>query len=66
VLVKGDSQIALKWVDVEACNRFVKKAPKGTTEFLNAITQLREAVRGFHSIKTEWQPREKSVKTFGH
>lgn len=63
VIVRGDSQIALKWV-----NPLHKKEPKPTStkEFIEAIHQARHVASMFHSIKSEWRSREYSVQLFGH
>jgi ribonuclease HI len=60
-LARGDSQIALKWVKCGA-------VPKDKTSegFREAIELLREQVRRFHNVKTEWRRRTHSVALFGH
>lgn len=67
LLVVGDSQIALKWA--RGTNRKGKpcKIAKGTSEeFRNAIQSLRDVLRGFGEVETEWNPRANSVRVFGH
>ncbi len=62
----GDSQIALRWVDVGAGNVKVSKgAGSGTREFQKAISFLLRAAQGM-KITTKWQSRVYSVLTFGH
>ncbi len=64
--VVGDSQIALRWVDVGAGNvKASKGSGSGTREFQKAITFLLRATHGM-KIQTQWQPRLHSVATFGH
>lgn len=62
ILVRGDSQIALKWVHC-------KKNPKLKTSpmFRDAIQKLRKQVIQFpRGIYTEWRGRAHSVALFGH
>ncbi len=57
LLVVGDSQIALGWAG----------NPKKTTpEFKESVALLRECLDKFYRVETVWQPRLKSVATFGH
>lgn len=63
--IVGDSQITLsrarKMFDGQS------KLPKKTTaEFREALCKLDESLRPFMEISIEWQPRLKSVATFGH
>lgn len=66
LLIVGDSQIALKWADVAAGNRAATKIKKTSPEFQEAVTNLTECMAGMVSVETQWQPRLKSVATFGH
>ncbi len=64
--VIGDSQIALRWVDVAAGNvKASKGSGSGTREFQKAISLLLRAAPGLR-ITTEWQPRQHFVDTLGH
>jgi ribonuclease HI len=65
LLVVGDSQIALKWVNVATGQRKPTKIRKTSQGFQQAINFLLRAARGL-DINTQWQPREISVATFGH
>jgi ribonuclease HI len=65
LLVVGDSQIALKWVNVATGRRKPTKISKTSEGFQRAISFLLRAARGL-DINTQWQPREISVATFGH
>lgn len=60
VLCRGDSQIALKWID---CPKMPKKGSEG---FLGAILLLREEVAKFASVRGEWRRRTHSLALFGH
>lgn len=62
LFIVGDSQIALGW----AGNPKRKMSKKATPEFRESIALLQEVVSHFGRVYTEWQPRERSVKTFGH
>jgi ribonuclease HI len=61
VLVRGDSQIALKWVKCPLTPK--EKTSEG---FREAITLLRTEVTKFRGVKTEWRRRDYSVRLFGH
>lgn len=66
LIIRGDSQIALKWAN--GVDRFGSPArlTKGSSpEFKAAVTLLREALTGF-SVETVWHPRKMSVALFGH
>ncbi len=66
LLIVGDSQIALSWAN-RAHQRVMKCASKGSSEeMLSSISRLRELLPHFQSVTTQWQPRVKSVRTFGH
>lgn len=62
----GDSQIALRWAKKCLCSDALKLPKKTTPGFREAICKLRENITGFPIIFTYWQPRLKSVATFGH
>lgn len=63
----GDSQIALKWASGRTRNGKPAKLGKGgSEEYRNAIQTLRDALKGFPHVETQWQPRAKSVALFGH
>ncbi len=69
LLIKGDSQIALKWANLAAGNPVNGKHtphPKSSEEMLAAIYQLKFVLPKFQSVQTHWQPRQKSVEAFGH
>ncbi len=63
ILIRGDSQIALKWV---TCG----KQPKASHSegFRDAIERLRRVIQlnRWRSVSTEWRGRAHSVKLFGH
>lgn len=61
VLIRGDSQIALKWV--------LHRGPiKGTPspQFVEAVGMLQRTADKFTLLRTEWRGREHSVALFGH
>jgi hypothetical protein len=58
--------IALKWADVTAGNRNPTKLKHVSPEFREAIGELGVAMEGIENVETKWQPRLKSVQTFGH
>ena len=61
VLCRGDSRIALKWVNCK------KHPPEKTSpKFRDGIRDLRSIVSEFGCVRTEWRGREHSVKLFGH
>lgn len=63
LLIVGDSQIALGW----AGNTYRKMSKKATPEFRESVAALRKVLGQFgNAIETRWQPRLKSVATFGH
>lgn len=63
LLIIGDSQIALGW----AGNPDRKMSKKATPEFREAVSFLQKSLEPFSDkITTRWQPRIKSVATFGH
>lgn len=62
LFIIGDSQIALGW----ASNPSRKLSKKATELFQDATARLQMAMRGFKKIEVSWQPRLKSVATFGH
>lgn len=64
--VFGDSQVALKWVNVCAGNRKRTNMSKCSPAFIDAIDQLSAALFGVQLVATQWQPRRRSVETFGH
>lgn len=69
VAVYGDSQIALKWLSIATGGvpkRKKPKGPKGSELFIQAIERLQKAVAPFAEVTCHWQPRAKSVATFGH
>lgn len=66
LLIVGDSQVALKWANVAAGNRRATKIKKTSPEFREAIENLTECMTGMGCVKTQWQPRLKSVETFRH
>lgn len=69
LIIRGDSQVALKWADVAAGNQVKGKqtpTPNSSGEMIDAIESLKSSLPHFRSVKTEWQPREKSVSSLGH
>lgn len=62
----GDSQIALNWARKCFFNQPAKVSKKATPEFIDAICELRLYLTKFLAVHTHWQPRLKSVATFGH
>lgn len=61
VLIRSDSQIALKWV-----THLGVPSKKSSGFFAEAITLLRAEVARFASVRTEWRGRDHSVALFGH
>lgn len=61
VLIRSDSQIALKWV-----THLGVPSKKSSGRFTEAILLLRAEVARFGSVRTEWRGREHSVAMFGH
>lgn len=60
--IVGDSTVALGWA-----SRKPRKLKMGSTPvFREAAMRVRFALRDFKKITVEWQPRHKSVVTFGH
>lgn len=62
----GDSQIALKWANVFAGKRKATKLVKVSDAMRESLGELREAMTGVTVLETKWQPRLRSVATFGH
>lgn len=64
--IYGDSMIALNWAKRLFAGH--SKPPKGkiTGPFIEAVTALKYAVRGFENVHTQWRSRTFSVATFGH
>ena len=66
ILIRGDSQIALKWI-AQAFAKNPKKISKGSSpKFMEAIDETYEVCEGFTAIFTEWRGRAHSVTLFGH
>ncbi len=66
LLVRGDSQIALRWVDF-ASRSYPRKISKGSSpEFVAGIHSLFEILPTFKRVLTEWRPRIHSLRIFGH
>ncbi len=61
VLIRGDSKIALKWVNHRGP---IKGTP--SPQFVEAISLLRAIAIRFTNLKTEWRSRDVSVEIFGH
>lgn len=61
VLIRGDSQIALRWVHHHGK---IKRTP--SPEFVEAIGLLHKITAKFSDLRTEWRSREVSVAIFGH
>lgn len=68
LLIVGDSQITLNWVRRATGELKSKKGKKasGSPLFKESIRRLSDSLSAFGKIEAKWQPREKSVKTFGH
>lgn len=68
LIVVGDSQITLNWVRRTSGELKAKKnkKPSGSPLFRDSIKRLSDALHQFGKIEVRWQPRVKSVKTFGH
>lgn len=64
--VIGDSQIALKWVKNASENAPIKVSSKSSPAFGESINNLYSALIGFNKVVTEWNPRDKLFKIFGH
>lgn len=68
--VFGDSQIAIKWMNICCGNMLAKKQndknPHGSVEFVEAIQRLRNCARGFGRVEAAWLPRAHAVAAFGH
>lgn len=61
VLVRGDSQIALRWV-----NKTGLPKSTGSKNFLEAVANLHAITEKFQRVATEWRTRKVSVAIFGH
>lgn len=61
VMIRSDSQIALKWV-----SHLGVPSKKSSSMFKEAIGFLRTEVARFASVRTEWRGRDHSVALFGH
>lgn len=63
LLIVGDSRIALKWANPQFTR---EPSQKSSPLFIEAIGRLREELKGWTETSTQWQPRAKSVASFGH
>jgi ribonuclease HI len=63
LLVRGDSQIALKWLRPTLVT---KGNGKRSADFILACQEAATAVGRHISVKTQWRGREHSVTLFGH
>lgn len=60
--IVGDSTVALGWA-----SRKPRKIKMGSTPvFREAAMRTQFALKDFKSVTVQWQPRLKSVATFGH
>lgn len=77
LLIRGDSQIALKWagigagiLPVNSKGKTRRKAAKvseaASDEFRASIQEVAAFIHGFARVETEWRGREHSVRLFGH
>lgn len=70
VNVVGDSQIALKWLNIAAGKRTLKKkksyTPTGSPDFIASIQRLNIAVKPFADVSGTWLQRDHAVAAFGH
>ncbi len=64
--VVGDSRNALKWVALAGTGVRRYPSAKSTTMWKSAIACAYTLLPKFAGVTAEWQPRKKSVKTFGH
>lgn len=65
--IRGDSQIAMKWVRGTTRSGKPAKMSAGTSEeFQNAVQSLRNILKGFARVETEWRGRKHAVSLFGH
>lgn len=66
VLIMGDSQTILGWVDKLIKNPMIKINPGVSESMKLAIPQLIIAMEPFGEIRTKWLPRIHAVQAFGH
>lgn len=66
LVIIGDSMITIGWVNYIARKEKRKFSKKATEPFKDAVAKLYEVLPGFAQISAKWQPRIKSVATFGH
>jgi ribonuclease HI len=62
----GDSQIALNWANRVAGNAKRKHNGNMSDAMRLSIIELRECMSDIADLETKWQPRLRSVATFGH
>lgn len=71
LVMRGDSEIALKWCCGRTNSGKIAKPPKtgdkgGSPEFRDAVMMLRRETRQFLHVESIWHPRRESVALFGH
>ena len=66
LLIIGDSQIALKWVQVATGQRKATKIQNTSPQFQEAVADLTLVLRDFRSVRVMWKGRDHSVSVFGH
>lgn len=69
IVVMGDSQVALKWLDVAAGHRRATKLANVSPEFREAVQALCamfSALTSRLAVRAQWTPRAESVALFGH
>lgn len=65
VLVRGDSKIALGWVEKSRAGKM--KFSKGSSqEYISAVILLHNSIQMHLSVQSEWRCRDYSVTIFGH
>lgn len=62
----GDSRLVLDMSLKIRDGRKIKTGSKTSPEFREGVLVLRELLPCFAAVSAAWQPRRKSVKTFGH
>lgn len=66
VLVRGDSKIALNWINKLRFEDRIKISKGSSQEYLASIFELKSAMRLHKAIESEWRGRDYSVTIFGH
>jgi ribonuclease HI len=67
LVLVGDSQIALNWANKVAGKTKPRKHNGNMSDAMReSIAELRACMGGITDLETKWQPRLRSVATFGH